>query len=178
MRDQARLNPYLKGCLLYVACVVLVQFAYKVLPLPAVGLISAVREAVFQHMKAAFYACVLVSAIEIAVVHPRSRALIMSRAFSAVLFPWFIFLAWYIAPAVYGSMPSEFLEIVYANVALILAIAACVVAEQDLVHVPYSRGFAYVTAISFLVLILLFTVFTFRMPWADLFTVPPGWQGR
>ncbi len=172
---QKQLNPFLKGFLLYLASLVLVQFAYKLLPLPAVGLVGAVHEAVFQHMKAAFYAYLLVSAIEIAVVRPRSHGFIMSRLLSAVLSPWLIFLAWYIAPAVYGPMPTVLLEIIYANVVLVLAISACIVVERDLARLPYSRGFRSVIVASFLVLILLFTTFSFRTPWADLFAVPPGW---
>jgi len=175
MIRQEQLNPFLKGFLLYLASLMLVQFAYELLPLPAVGLVSAVCEAVFQHMKGTFYAYLLVSAIEIAVVRQRSQGLIMSRLLAAVLFPWLIFLAWYIAPAVYGPMPTVLLEIIYANVVMIMAIAACIVMERDLARLSYSRGFGGVIVASFLVLILLFTTFSFRTPWADLFTVPPGW---
>ena len=175
MIRQGQLNPFLKGFLLYLASLMLVQFAYELLPLPAVGLVSAVCEAVFQHMKGTFYAYLLVSAIEIAVVRQRSQGLIMSRLLAAVLFPWLIFLAWYIAPAVYGPMPTVLLEIIYANVVMILAIAACIVMERDLARLTYSRGSGGVIVASFLVLILLFTTFSFRTPWADLFTVPPGW---
>lgn len=139
------------------------------------GLVSAVHEAVFQHMKGALYAYLFVSAIEVAVVRPRSQGLIMSRLLAAVLFPWLIFLAWYIAPAVYGPMPTILLEIIYANVVLILAIVAFFVMERDLARVSYSRGFGDVVVAPFLVLILLFTTFSFRTPWAELFAVPPGW---
>ncbi len=178
MNRIGQLNPYLKGVLLWVACLVLVQFGYDFFPRALGNLICAACEAVFQHMKAMFYAYLIVSGLEYALRWRRIEhrgPFVMSRLLTATFFPWIVFLVWYLAPAVYGPMPTIVAEIVYSNVMVVVSVVCCVIVERNLVDIPYARSFRVVIVGLFLLSLLVNVAFATRLPWADLFTPPPGW---
>lgn len=86
-----------------------------------------------------------------------------------------IFLLWYTAPALIGRWPNNTYEIVYANVIILLVGICTVILEVGLEKVQYFKPQKTVLVTLFLVSILLYTVFTFRLPWADVF-IEPDWR--
>ncbi len=152
---------------------------YKALPpvLPFT-LFFATNESNFQHYKAGFIAYLITSVAEYALTRKSVQdpsAFFYSRLSAAVFFPWVIFLLWYLAPAIIGQWQTLALEAIYANIILILATYFTIVFERGMAQISYSREFKAVLWILFCASILLYIVFTLRLPWADVF-VEPNWR--
>jgi hypothetical protein len=169
---------YWKGGI-YWAIFMLLYFAYKFLPCGLLKVICATSESNFQHYKASFFSWILLSALEYSLLHRRvsdRRTYLYSRLATATLLPWFVFLIWFIGPAVYGRMPTIPLEIVYANIVTIMVGIAGAIFEQGLSTVSYSRELRTVILLLAFASLLLYMIFTFvKLPWADVF-IEPDWR--
>ncbi len=151
---------------------------YRFFPITPLCLVCGVRESNFQHYKAGFYAYLIVCLGEAVWRGPRladGAGFLYPRLTAAVFLPWLIFLLWYIAPALIGRWPNVTYEIIWANVITLAVGLATVVLESGLMQMPYSRTLKGIVIALFGVSILLYTVFTFRLPWADVF-VEPDWH--
>jgi hypothetical protein len=165
--------------LVFLPVFLLLHNAYKWLPWPGLAWFSSTGEAVYQHMKISFFAYLLVSALEVALVRPAPAArasLFYSRLLGTLLVPWGIFFGWYIAAAVYNAeLPIRLLETLYANVITLAVLVMIGVLERGLAAVTYTRAMRVVLWIIFGLLLVEFVVFSYSTPWADVFTIPPGW---
>ncbi len=154
------------------------HFAYDFLPILPLRLLSGVDESVFQHMKICFYAYLLVSAIEYAIRRKQlsisGETFTFSRLLAAILTPWFMFILWYMAPAYYGHIPSVVAEILYANIIMLLLGFCAVALEQGFEEIRYTPTLKGVIIALALISISLYTIFTFRLPWTDVFADPYG----
>jgi hypothetical protein len=151
------------------------HYAYEFFPILPFKLISGIDESFFQHAKVAFFAYLAVNAVEYLIRRREIEDLqgfVFSRLFSATILPWFVFLAWYAAAAYYGRLPTVFLEILYSNIALILAGICTLIMEGSMEGITYGRGFKAVIVALFVVSISYYILFTFRLPWADVFADP------
>lgn len=167
---------YLKLIGFWVGFLIL-HYAYDFFPMLPIKLISGVDESFFQHAKIAFFAYGIVSSIEWAVWRKQVRNLepfVFSRLFATTVLPWFIFIVWFSAAAYYGRMPNVVAEIVFANVVLALAGACALIVEQAMEGVTYSKALKVVIAALFIVSLSLYVIFTFKLPWADVFAEPGG----
>jgi len=97
---------------------------------------------------------------------------------STTLLPWFVFLTWYAAAAFYGQLPTVFLEILYANLALLAAGACILIVEKSLEGISYGQGLKTVILALFLLSICYSVIFTFRVPWTDFFAEPYAAAGH
>jgi hypothetical protein len=151
---------------------------YRFFPVFPISLISGTTESVFQHFKEGFYAYLIVNLGE-AVWFRRQvkdwERFLYARIASTVLLPWLIFLLWYIAPAVVGRWPNNAYEIIYANIITLLVGLSTVTLESGFEFIPYTRGIKWVLWLLFFTSILLYLVFTFRLPWTDVF-IEPDWR--
>lgn len=156
------------------------HYAYEFVPILPLKLISGTNESFFQHAKIAFFSYLATSGVEFLVrrrsIESRERFL-FSRLFAAILVPWVVFLTWYAAAAFYGQLPTVFLEILYANLALLAAGACILVAEQGLEGMSYGRGLKIVLLVLFFLSVLYTVIFTFRVPWTDFFADPYAASG-
>ena len=154
------------------------HFAYDFAPILPLRLLSGVDESVFQHMKICFYAYLLVSAIEYVIRRKRliisREAFAFSRLLAALLVPWLMFILWYMAPAYYGHIASVFVEILYANIIMLLLGFCAVALEQGFEAIRYTPTLKGVIIALVLISISLYTIFTFRLPWVDVFENPYG----
>lgn len=151
---------------------------YKFFPVFPLSLICGITESNFQHYKAGFYAYLIVSLIEYGWNRRKLTnrdSFLYSRMAATVFLPWLIFLLWYIAPALIGRWPNNTYEIIYANVVTFLVGICTVTLEGGFEKGQYSGSQKAVLITLFLASILLYTVFTFRLPWADVF-VEPDWR--
>ena len=98
--------------------------------------------------------------------------LIFSRLFSNTILPWFVFMTWFAAAAVYGRLPTVFLEILYSNIALLLAGTCVLIMENSMEGMAFSKGFKAVILVLFVVSVSYYVIFTFKLPWADFFADP------
>jgi len=169
---------YRKGIVFYAVFMVM-YLVYRFVPIFPLNLICGITESNFQHYKAGFFAYLIASLIEFGFKRRTIRnreSFCFSRLTATTFLPWFIFILWYIAPAVYGKWPQVTLEIIYANVIIIITGMFVATFERGLEQIAYARQLKAVILILFLVSIGLYLIFTFRLPWADVF-VEPSWRG-
>ncbi len=98
--------------------------------------------------------------------------MLWSRLFTVVLMPWIIFLLWYTSAAYYGRFASLLAEVVFANLVTLVAPLCCVVVERHLQRARPGRAFRLLTATLLLIALSQFVLFTYRLPWADVFVQP------
>jgi hypothetical protein len=165
--------------LIFLPVFLLLHNVYKWLPWPGLAWFSSTGETVYQHMKIAFFAYLVVCGLEYAVVRaagPARGRFFYSRLLAAVLVPWGIFFGWYIAPALYGApMPVRLLETLYANSTTLAVLVMIGITERSLEPFAFPRRLKVVLWIIAALLTLEFIIFSYRAPWADVFTIPPGW---
>ena len=159
----------------------ILHYAYEFFPILPFKLFSGIDESFFQHAKVAFFAYLVVNLIEYLVRRRRPageggiesmEGFVFSRLFSLTVLPWFIFIAWFAAAAFYGRLPTVFLEILWSNIALLLAGTCVLVTEKSMEGIAYKKGFKAVILSLFVLSVLFYLIFTFRLPWADFFADP------
>ena len=152
---------------------VLAHYLYDWWPNAVTSLFSGINESVFQHMKIGFYAWLAVSTAEWLVYRPGEfRDFLPSRLLGAVLVPFLFTLIWYLAPGIVGRMPSDLVEIIWANFSILIGGLFIQAIEDQMACRPLSRILkVYAYALAALS-VFLYTLFTLRPPWVDLFAEP------
>jgi hypothetical protein len=92
-----------------------------------------------------------------------------------VLLPLVMMPIYLVGPLVFGKTGSTLFEIVFANLALLATILCTLVVEAQLESRPQNTSFKVVSILLFTVSLVQFIVFTYQLPWFDIFTVPPGY---
>jgi hypothetical protein len=158
----------------WVAFLVL-HYAYEFFPILPFKLFSGVNESFFQHAKVAFFSYLGVNLGEYWLRRNEIERLVSflySRLFSTMVLPWFVFIAWFSAAAYYGPLPAVWLEIIFANIALLASAYCVLLAEEAMESVDYGRAFKAVILALFIVSFSYYIIFTFRLPWTDFFSDP------
>lgn len=174
---EARFSMVFKIVLLQVAFLLL-HFLYEWFPNGLTAIFSATNESIYQHMKVAFFAYLLVSLIEYAVFAKRleRRAHFFHvRGLTAVVFPLLVILWYYTSAAYFVKFENVVIEILFANLATLLNSLSGVLIERHLEKAEFSRGLKWCSAAMFVVTLSEFLIFTYRLPWLDVFANPPGW---
>ncbi len=170
-------HPILKTVLFW-AVFMLLYFAYRFFPILPLSLICSTTESNFQHYKSTFFAFLILDVIEYAIYRRQlqdKKRHILSRLTATTFAPWIVFLLWYLAPAIYGRMPTIPLEIIYANI-ITLSVGYFVSSlEQGFAQIRYTRNLSTLILILFTASIVLYISFTFKLPWADVF-IEPDWR--
>jgi hypothetical protein len=173
-----RAGVYKKGISFW-GIFLLLYFAYKYFPVMPLKIICAVAETNFQHYKASFFSWLIICLFEFILYRKKiddREAWFYSRICTATILPWFVFVLWYLGPALYGKMPSIPLEILYANIVTILVGFAAAVFEQGLSSINYFRELRAVILALCISSVILYMIFTFvSLPWADVF-IEPDWK--
>jgi len=178
MNAKTSLQPWQKSILFWLSFLALMGIK-SIAPVFPITLIVGINESNFQHYKAAFYAYLLASLVEYLILRRRvgNRSTFgYARLTAALLVPWLVFLVWYIGPALSGRLPAIWLEIVYANLVALLAGWLAAIFEGGFGQITYGKPLKAAVLSLAIVSILLYTIFTFKLPWADVF-VEPDWRG-
>ena len=133
---------------------------------------AATAETMFQHMKIGFYAFLSLSGLEILFFRHKIKNLssfIDARLLGSMLLPWGMFLLWYIAAAIYGPLPNIAVEIIYANVVTIALVIMTLTLSDQWQQIHFSASARFWIIFLTLNAVLLFTVFTYNIPWAPFF---------
>ncbi len=160
---------------LYLLIFTFLHFSYDLTHIEKLKVFGGVNESVFQHLKMAFWSYLFASLIEYLYKKKEGfsfRDFIIPRLFSATLVPWFIFLSWYLIPAIYGKIPILFLDILWDVIVSVFSGFSAVVLEKSLDGKKLSRSFATITLILFALSIILYSRFTYKLPWVDVFQNP------
>lgn len=158
---------------------ILLHYAYDLFPGAVTSYFSAVSESVFQHLKIGFWSYILVSIGEFFLFRPDAGRFIhftASRLLGLLFFLWAMIIVFFTAPAILGGpAPTMFLEIINANLSLGLSIFAGIIIERNTENITFSKASILVLILLFALLLMEFSIFTYRLPWADLFANPPGY---
>ena len=153
----------------------ILHYAYDFLPILPIKLVSGINESFFQHIKVASFAYIFVNMVEYLTRRKgleNRESFILTRLFSTTILPWFVFIVWYIAPAYYGPIDNVVTEIIYANIAFLLS-GFCVLAlEQTMDGMSYKPLSRVGIIALFVISMSLYVIFTFKLPWADVFADP------
>jgi len=167
MGNRSLRSILLKLVLFWVLFLVL-HFIYDWLPYPIVAIFSGNSEAVAQHMKISFFAYAFASLIEFAWLRiPKpDRLRFLDSRLLGLLIVTFGTMLWYIVPAIRGvGMPNDLLEILYANLVILLVGLGAVLLERDLARIQFSRASRAALILFNLSLITILILGTFRIPW-------------
>ena len=148
------------------------HFLYEWLPSTLTVIFAGNSEGAVQHMKMAFWAYSFASLGEYILrkVSKEQRVSFFdSRLLLANLAPWTMFF-WYILPVIFGKpFASEAIEIVAANVILLLAGISLLFLEKDLAGIHLSRAGRTILIIFWLLAAFLLAAVSFKIPWAGFF---------
>jgi len=153
----------------------ILHYAYDFLPILPIKLVSGINESFFQHIKIVFFAYLIVNVVEFLTRRKdleNREGFVLTRLFSTTTLPWFVFIIWFIAPAYYGPIGNVAIEIFCANIALLLSGYCALVIEQTMDGIPYQNLSKVVIIALFVISMSLYIIFTFKLPWADVFADP------
>lgn len=164
----------------------IVQFAFLILhytydffPNTFTRIISGTSEAVFEHMKIAFYAWGLVSLVEFSIFRKRLKDPLnfgVTRLSSTLFYCWAMFILFFAPPAYFGKYPNDIYEIISANIVLYATSVFAGIFELELSKIKLSKKFRVAVIILTLVFMSLLIIYSFKSPWFDVFAIPPGWE--
>jgi hypothetical protein len=177
MNNKTCFRPWVKGLLFWITFLLL-YILRKLAPVIPITLFAGINESNFQHYKGTFFAYLIISLIEYLVYRKNitnKSSFWYARLVTALFAPWMVFLVWYLAPALYGPMPNMGLEILYGNLATLAVGMLAVVFERGFEQINYGKLLRTVIWILVVVSILIFTILTYNLPWADVFT-EPDWK--
>ena len=144
------------------------HFAYEWLPYTIIAVFSGNSEAVAQHIKISFFAYAYASLIEyswLRLPKPDRLRFLDSRLVGLLIVSIGTFL-WYIVPAIRGAgMPNDLLEILYANIVILLVALGAILIERDVARIEFSRASRWVLILFNLALLVILILGTFRIPW-------------
>jgi hypothetical protein len=169
--------PILIKMVVYQVIFLLLHYTYDWFPNNLAKIFSGINESIFQHMKIAFFSYIILSLIEYLWVRKRTptNAYFFSRVFATSFIPWTVFVFYFMAAAYYGEIDNIPIEILYANLVLFMASFATIIVEQHIEKAQPGIAFKIVCGALFLVSLSYYIIFTYRLPWFDVFAVPPGW---
>lgn len=166
----------LMKAIVYLLIFALLHFLYDWLPYFPFNLISGTSESVFQHMKIAFYAYLVLIAVEYLIVRKSvttKQDYIIARLQSAIIVPFLIILLWYIVPAIYNKeITSLALELIHAFVVSYIIAFIGAYFDREYEQHKYTKATKIIIVLLIVVAIFIYTMFTYKLPWIDLWQEP------
>lgn len=151
----------------------ILHFSYDWVKNPVVAVFSGTNESFMQHAKIGFFAYALASVTEFFLWGSQAanpESFLYARVVTSMALPWVMFIVYYTAPAFYGKpMPTIPLEIVYANIILLVIGLILALFEPGLETITYSLHGKIILWALWILGFAEMVIFTFRPPWADFF---------
>jgi len=161
---------------LYLVLFVLLHYLFHWFPYPFISLFSGIDESVYQHMKIAFYTYLILTGIELILFRNKitePKKFIYSHLFSIVLIPLITLVLFLMGAVVYDAERSKVVEIIYALTITYISGLSVSLIEQEFKELEFSKRFKVFLLIIAVIMVIEFTVFTFRgNPWHDVFLNP------
>jgi hypothetical protein len=118
-------------------------------------------------MKLTFYSYLLVILIETYL--ERDRNVLTTRLLTSFLIPWMMLAVWYLQPAFGTHIESMVVEIIYSYGVLIV-VAVLAHSIENSVQMEFTPRGRYIIYGLVVLAILIFTVFSFKEPYIDVFS--------
>ncbi len=159
------MNLFIKS-LIFLIIFSILHFGYDLTSWSFLKPFCGVDESVFQHLKMAFWAYFFASSIEY-FAFKKKGVFWYSRLLSTT-----IFLIWYLVPAFFGKLSSSKLELLWAIFSSYASAVMAGVVEKNVERGPINLSFKIVVIALFIISAILYILFTFKLPWIDLFVNP------
>ena len=153
---------------------ILLHYLYKWFPNIIFSIFSPINESVYQHFKNAFYSYLILTLIEYVIFRKEiqdKNKFFFSHMLSAIIIAWFIFIFFLTLAMFYGER-QFIVEIIYAQTIVFLTGISISIFEQEFKSLEFSKRFKVLIIVLFVYLVVEFTVFTFNLPWHDVFADP------
>lgn len=160
--------------LVFLLIFIILHFLYDWFPNVVTSIFSGTDESVYQHFKIAFYSYLILTIIEFGIFRKAindNKKFFFSHLVSTIIIPWIVFMLFFIAAAFFGER-HYIVEIIYANVITYLTAITISVFEQEINKIELTKRFKILILVLFVILIVEFTIFTFNLPWHDVFADP------
>lgn len=170
--------PLLTKIVLIHIIFILLHYLYDWFPNRFTALFSGINESVYQHMKIGFFAYVIFALIEYSLTRKSISDFaqyFFSRLFSATYLPLVMVVIYLFGPLVFGQFENVTFEIVFANIAILATSFSTLTIERQIENSKAGNAFRFVTIALFVLLLFQFFVFTNKLPWFDVFAIPPGY---
>ena len=170
--------PIIAKVILYQVLFLVIHYLYDWFPGSLTYFFSATDESVFQHMKGGFYTYIALSVIEYGLtnqaISSKSRYL-YARLFGAAILPLLMLAYYFVGPAVFVKIESILLEVLFANLVLVATSSSTFLLEGLFEESELSPGLKWMFILMFILTAMQFAIFNYRLPWFDVFSIPPGW---
>lgn len=157
----------------------LLHYSYEWFPNGVTRIFSATDESVYQHMKVGFFSYILLAVGDYGL---RQRSVnsrinfIYSRLFSVTILPLIMIIYFMTSPAFFVKIENIPLEILFANLVVAATSFSTFLLEHHFEQAEPSRGLKIILILLVVFALLEFLIFTYRLPWFDIFAIPPGWE--
>jgi len=172
-----KISLVVKAIVLQIIFIVL-HYSYDWFPNNFTALCSGINESVYQHMKIGYFSYVLFALMEFILIRQAIHSFdryIYARLFSATYFPLVMMVIYLLGPLTFGHTESMLVEIIFANAALLATSVSTLIVEGHIEASKPKVSFRVLTIALFVLSFAQFIVFTFDIPWFDIFAIPPGW---
>jgi len=129
-------------------------------------------------MKGGFYTYIALTVIEYGLTNqviPSKSRYFYARLFGAAILPLLMLAYFFVGPAVFVKIESIPLEVLFANLALVATSSSTFLLEGLFEKSELSTGLKWMAILLFMLTVMQFAIFNYRLPWFDVFANPPGW---
>jgi hypothetical protein len=157
---------------------IILHYLYDWFPNPVTSIFSGINESVYQHMKIGFFSYLLYVVIEFLLIRKSIISLgsyFYARMFAISYFPLAMMVIYLLGPLVFGNTENVLFEIIFANLALLATSFSTLVIEAQIEKTEPGQLFRFVIIALFVISFAQYIVFTYRLPWFDIFAIPPGY---
>jgi len=161
--------------LILLGIVIVLHYAYKFFPYSMFQIFSAIDESVFQHMKIGSYSYIILTIIEYLAFKKKivdKKRYLFSRIFSAIFYPWLIFMFFFFTRVFYPLQMHYVVEIISAQATVYVSALILGFIELETIKMEYGKRLKVLLVGLIILLIVEFTAFTFYLPWHDVLTNP------
>ncbi len=165
---------YIRSLFLLIIVIVL-HYAYKFFPNVVFQIFSAIDESVFQHMKIGFYSYIILSVTEFLLFKKKIKnktRFLFSHIFSAIFYPWVIFMFFFFSRVIYPWQMHFVVEIISAQATVYISALVIGFVELDTIKIEFGKRLKVLLVVLILIFITEIIAFSFYLPWHDVLTNP------
>ncbi len=134
-----------------------------------------IDESIFQHLKMVFWSYLFTSIIEYLLIKKKiekNSSFWYSRFLSTIILPWYVFLIWYLVPAIFGKTGSSTVELFWALISSYLSGLFAAITEKHNGKSEFDSASRIVIIVLLVASAFLYIKFTYQLPWIDMFVNP------
>ena len=128
--------------LIFLGVFILLHYTYEFFPNIVFQIISGIDESVFQHMKIGFYSYAILTLIEYLAFKKKiadKTRFLFSRFFSAIFYPWLLFMFFFFTRVIYPWQMHFVVEIISAQSVVFISVLILSFIELDTMKIEFGK---------------------------------------